>query len=165
MPFGSFQKDPKDALSNAIKLVKAGAEAVKIEGAGYSEAIKKIIKAGIPVMGHLGLTPQSVHQLGGYAKQGKTKKAAQKILKDAKTLEKAGCFAIVLEMVPDNLAKRITKALKIPSIGIGAGPFCDGQVLVTTDLLGLSVWIPSFAKPKANLRKSASRAIKEWMRL
>jgi 3-methyl-2-oxobutanoate hydroxymethyltransferase len=164
MPFGSFQKDPKDALSNAIKLVKAGAEGVKIEGVEYLEAIKKIIKAGIPVMGHLGFTPQSVHQLGGYAKQGKSKKSAQKILRDARALQKVGCFAIVLEMVPDDLAKKITKALKIPTIGIGAGPYCDGQVLVTSDLLGLSVWMPSFVKPKANLRKAASRAIKEWMR-
>ncbi|KPJ64443.1 3-methyl-2-oxobutanoate hydroxymethyltransferase [candidate division WOR-1 bacterium DG_54_3] len=164
MPFGSFQKDPKDALFNAIKLVKAGAEGVKIEGAEYLEAIKKIIRAGIPVMGHLGFTPQSVHQLGGYAKQGKSKKSAQKILGDARALQKAGCFAIVLEMVPDDLAKRITKALKIPTIGIGAGPDCDGQVLVTSDLLGLSVWMPSFARPKANLRKAASRAVKAFIR-
>ena len=164
MPFGSFQKDTQEALANAIKLVKAGAEAVKIEGVEYLDAISKIIKAGIPVMGHLGFTPQSVHQLGGYAKQGKTKKSAQKILRDARSLQKVGCFAIVLEMVPDDLARKITKSLKIPTIGIGAGPHCDGQVLVTSDLLGLSVWMPSFAKPRANLRKTVSRAVKEWMR-
>lgn len=165
MPFGSFQKDPKEALANAIKLVKAGAEAVKIEGAAYIEAIKKIIKAGIPVMGHLGFTPQSVNQLGGYKIQGKTKKSKLKILKQAKELEKAGCFAIVLEMVPDDLAKKVTKALDVPTIGIGAGKHCDGQVLVTNDLLGLSIWMPSFAKPKANLRRIAIRVIKEWMSL
>lgn len=165
MPFGSFQKDPKEALSNAIKLVKVGAEAVKIEGVNYLEAIKKIIQAGIPVMGHLGLTPQSVYQLGGYTKQGKDKKSANKILRDAKALEKAGCFAIVLEMVPDALAKKVTKTLKIPTIGIGAGPFCDGQVLVTNDLIGLSEWSPSFVKPTANLKKTISRAVKKWMRL
>ena len=164
MPFGSFQKKSKEALSNAIRLVKAGAEAVKIEGVQYLDAVKRIIKAGIPVMGHLGFTPQSVYQLGGYAKQGKDKKSAQKILKDAQALQRAGCFAIVLEMVPDGLAKKITKAVKVPTIGIGAGPYCDGQVLVTSDLLGLSVWMPSFVKPRANLRKAASRAIKDWMR-
>lgn len=164
MPFGSFQKGSTDALSNAVKLVKAGAEAVKIEGAEYLDAIRKIIKAGIPVMGHLGLTPQSVYKLGGYRVQGKGKREKKKILSDAKRLEKAGCFAIVLEMVPDDLAKKISKTLKIPTIGIGAGPYCDGQVLVTNDLLGLSVWMPSFVKPRINLRKTVRRAIKDWMR-
>ncbi len=164
MPFGSFQKGSKEALANAIKLVKAGAEAVKIEGAGYLDAIKKIIKAGIPVMGHVGFTPQSVHQLGGYRVQGRGPRDAGRMIKDAKALEKAGCFAVVLEMIPIALAKRITKALKIPTIGIGAGPDCDGQVLVTNDLLGLSVWMPSFARPKANLRKAVSRAVKAFLR-
>jgi 3-methyl-2-oxobutanoate hydroxymethyltransferase len=164
MPFGSFQKDSKEALSNAIKLVKAGAEGVKIEGIEYLEAIKKIIKAGIPVIGHLGLTPQSVYKLGGYAKQGKDRKTAQKILKDAKALERAGCFAIVLEMIPDGLAKKISRSLEIPTIGIGAGPFCDGQVLVTADLVGLSDWSPSFAKKYINLKDLISKTVKKYIR-
>ena len=164
MPFGSFQKGAKDALSNAIRLVKAGAEAVKIEGAGYLDAVRKIIKAGIPVMGHLGLTPQSVYQLGGYRKQGKDKISARKMLKDARALEKAGCFAVVLEMVPEVLAKKIARTLKVPVIGIGAGPHCDGQVLVTNDLVGLSDWFPSFVRPRANLRRAVSRAVKAFMR-
>jgi len=164
MPFGSFQKGTKDALSNAINLVKAGAEAVKIEGAGYLDAIKKIIRAGIPVMGHLGFTPQSVHQLGGYRIQGRGARDAARMVRDAKALEKAGCFAVVLEMVPDALAKRITKALKIPTIGIGAGSFCDGQVLVTNDLIGLSDWFPGFVRPRANLRRAVSRAVRAFTR-
>ena len=163
MPFGSFQVDPPEALANAIKLVKAGAEAVKIEGIEYLPAIKKIIQAGIPVMGHVGLTPQSVYKLGGYAKQGKDKKSADKILQESKALEKAGCFSVVLELVPEGLAKRITKSLKVPTIGIGAGPHCGGQVLVTQDLLGLSEWMPSFVKPKANLKKIAAQAVKEFI--
>ncbi|MBU1027362.1 MAG: 3-methyl-2-oxobutanoate hydroxymethyltransferase, partial [Candidatus Margulisbacteria bacterium] len=163
MPFGSYQESADKALSNAIQLAKAGAEAVKIEGAEYLPAIKKIIKAGIPVMGHVGFTPQSVNQLGGYHKQGKTKASAQKIIKDAKALEKAGCFAIVLEMIPDELAKKVTKSLKIPTIGIGAGKNCCGQVLVTSDLVGLSEWSPSFAKPKANLRNIISKAVKDFI--
>ncbi len=164
MPFGSFQESSDQTLSNAIKLIKAGAEAVKIEGVEYLPAIKKIIKAGIPVMGHVGFTPQSVNQLGGYHKQGKTKISAQKIVKEAKALEKAGCFAIVLEMIPDDLAKKISKSLKIPTIGIGAGKHCRGQVLVTSDLVGLSEWSPSFAKPKVNLRNIISKAVKDFIR-
>jgi 3-methyl-2-oxobutanoate hydroxymethyltransferase len=165
MPFGSFQKSSKEALSNAIKLMKSGAEAVKIEGAGYPDVIKEIIKAGIPVMGHVGFTPQSVYQLGGYRVQGKIKSEKIKIINDAKRLEKAGCFAQVLEMVPQDLAKEITKRLKIPTIGIGAGKYCDGQVLVTNDLVGLSEWMPSFVSPRADLRKIVIETVKEWMRL
>ena len=163
MPFGSFQAGANEAVANAVKLVKAGAEAVKIEGVGYLDAIRKIIKAGIPVMGHVGLTPQSVYKLGGYSKQGKDIKSADMILKEAKLLEKAGCFSVVLEMVPEELARKITKSLKVPTVGIGAGPHCDGQVLVTQDLLGLSEWMPSFVKPKANLKSVAARAVKEFI--
>jgi 3-methyl-2-oxobutanoate hydroxymethyltransferase len=163
MPFGSFQKDPKDALSNAIKLVKAGAEAVKIEGAEYIPAIKKMIRAGIPVMGHVGFTPQAVHQIGARVK-GLGTGEVKKILGDAKALERAGCFAIVLEMVVPDLAKKITRALKVPTIGIGSGPDCDGQVLVTNDLLGLSEWMPGFVKPRANLRRVIRRAVREFIR-
>jgi 3-methyl-2-oxobutanoate hydroxymethyltransferase len=163
MPFGSFQKDPKDALSNAIKLVKAGAEAVKIEGAEYIPAINKIIRAGIPVMGHVGFTPQAVNELGGYRVQGRGKRDEGRIIKEAKALEKAGCFAVVLEMVVPELAKKISRALKVPTIGIGSGPHCDGQVLVTNDLLGLGDWCPSFAKPKIDLKKMVSRAVKSYI--
>jgi len=162
MPFGSFQESDEKAVANAIKLVKAGAEAVKIEGAQYLSAVKKIIKAGIPVMGHVGFTPQSVNILG-YRVQGKEKKSAQKIIKDARALEKAGCFSIVLEMVPESLADRVTKAVKIPTIGIGAGKKVDGQVLVTNDLLGLYENPPSFVKPRAKLRNIALKAIREFI--
>jgi len=163
MPFGSFQENEEKAVSNAIKLVKAGAEAVKIEGAEYIPAIKKIIKAGIPVMGHLGFTPQSVNLLG-YKIQGKTMASAKKILLDARALEKAGCFALVLEMVPEELAGKITKAVKIPTIGIGAGKKVDGQVLVTNDLLGLYGNPPSFVKPLVDLRKIALGAVREFIK-
>jgi 3-methyl-2-oxobutanoate hydroxymethyltransferase len=162
LPFGSYQASDEAAVANAIKLVKAGAEAVKLEGAGYLSAIKKIIKAGIPVMGHLGFTPQSVNLLG-YRTQGKSKKEKVKILQDAKRLEAAGCFAIVLELMPEELAAKITKAVKIPAIGIGAGARTDGQVLVTNDLLGLYENPPSFVKPKLDLRRLILKAIKEFI--
>lgn len=162
MPFGSFQESDEKAVANAVKLVKAGTEAVKIEGAGYISAIKKIIKAGIPVMGHLGFTPQSVNILG-YRVQGRERRSAAKIIRDAKALEKAGCFSIVLEMVPENLAAKVTKSIKAPTIGIGAGKKVDGQVLVTNDLLGLYENPPSFVKPGANLRKIALKAIREFI--
>lgn len=163
MPFGSFQEGDDKAVANAIKLVKAGAEAVKIEGAGYLSAIKKIIRAGIPVMGHVGFTPQSVNVLG-YRVLGKGKREAGKIIADARALEKAGCFAVVLEMVPENLAAKITKAVKVPTIGIGAGKKVNGQVLVTNDLLGLYDNPPSFAKPKVNLALVAKRAVESFIR-
>jgi len=162
MPFGSFQENEEKAVFNAIKLVKAGAEAVKIEGAEYLSAIKKVIKAGIPVMGHVGFTPQSVNLLG-YRVQGKDKRSAAKIIKAAKALEKAGCFSIVLEMVPEDLAEKVTRAVKIPTIGIGAGKKGDGQVLVTNDLLGLYENPPSFVKPKANLREIALAAVRDFI--
>jgi len=162
MPFGSFQESDEKAIANAVKLVKAGAEAVKIEGAEYLSAIKRIIKAGIPVMGHVGFTPQSVNILG-YRVQGKDKRSAAKIIKAAKALEKAGCFSIVLEMVPEDLAAKVTRAVKIPTIGIGAGKKVDGQVLVTNDLLGLYGNPPSFVKPLVDLRKIALRAVREFI--
>jgi 3-methyl-2-oxobutanoate hydroxymethyltransferase len=158
MPFGSFQVDSRKSVENAVKLVKAGAEGVKIEGAKQIKSVQAIISAGIPVMGHLGFTPQSVNLLG-YKVQGKDKKSAQRIINDSKELEKAGCFAVVLEMVPEGLACRIARHLNIPVIGIGAGKKVDGQVMVTSDLLGLTDWSPSFVKPKANLRREAEKAI------
>ncbi|OGB90229.1 3-methyl-2-oxobutanoate hydroxymethyltransferase [candidate division WOR-1 bacterium RIFCSPHIGHO2_01_FULL_53_15] len=162
MPFGSYQESDEKAVANAIKLVKAGAEAVKIEGAGYISAIKKIIKAGIPVMGHVGFTPQSVNLLG-YRMQGRGMGDGVRILREAKLLEKSGCFAVVLELLPEQLSLKITKALKIPTIGIGAGKKVDGQVLVTNDLLGLYENPPSFVKAKANLRQVALQAIKSFI--
>ena len=142
------------SVKNAKCLIKAGARAVKIEGL---KGVKTIVQAGIPVMGHLGYLPQTMVK-------PKVKKSA-KLVEQAKTLEAAGVFAIVLEMVEPRLARLITKAVKVPTIGIGSGPDCDGRVLVSYDLLGLSDWQPGFAKPKVNLRKIALRAIKEWMSL
>lgn len=162
MPFGTFQQGKELALSSAIDLIKAGAQAVKIEGAGFLDEIKAIVRAGIPVMGHLGFTPQSVNQLG-YRIQGKSGKQKAKIKKDAKKLEKAGCFALVLELVPPDLAKQITKTIKIPVIGIGAGRDCDGQVLVTADLLGLYQNPPAFVKKTANLAPQIKKAVKKFI--
>lgn len=139
MPFGSFQVSDEDALRNAVRFLKeAGADAVKLEGAGPTVSrVLALVGAGIPVMGHLGLTPQSATMLGGYRAQGKTADKARRLLDDAVTLEKAGCFSVVLEAVPAPIAARITDTLTIPTIGIGSGPDCDGQVLVLHDLLGL----------------------------
>jgi 3-methyl-2-oxobutanoate hydroxymethyltransferase len=162
MPFGSFQESDEKAVANAVKLVKAGANAVKLEGAGYLGAIKKIIKAGIPVMGHIGLTPQSVNVLG-YRVQGRGTKAEKRLIKEAKALQAAGCFAIVLELVPEEVAGKITQALAIPTIGCGAGKKADGQVLVTNDLLGLYEDPPSFARPAVNLRQIALKAVREFV--
>lgn len=162
MPFGSFQNNKEEALSCAIDLIKAGAEAVKIEGAQYIDIIKKIIKAGIPVMGHLGFTPQSVNILG-YKYQGKTKQEEIKLLKEAKALEKAGCFAVIIELVPDAVAKKIAKGLLIPVIGIGAGPNCDGQVLVCYDMLGMYPCSPGFVKKYADLDGIIRKAVKKYI--
>ncbi|MDH7604233.1 MAG: 3-methyl-2-oxobutanoate hydroxymethyltransferase [Melioribacter sp.] len=139
LPFLSNRKGISFLMESIDKLMKAGAQAVKIEGADDNlELIQYVINSGIPVMGHIGLTPQFVHQFGGYKLQGKDEKAAEKFLDDAKKLEDAGCFAIVLEMMPSELSAKITKELSIPTIGIGAGPFTDGQILVLQDLLGMS---------------------------
>jgi 3-methyl-2-oxobutanoate hydroxymethyltransferase len=140
LPFGSFQISDESALANAVRFVKeAGADAVKLEGAGPAlSRVQALVGAGIPVMGHVGLTPQSATMLGGYKAQGRTAAKAQRLLADARALEAAGCFAVVLEAVPAPIAERISEALTVPTIGIGAGPSCDGQVLVWHDLLGLS---------------------------
>ena len=139
MPFGSFQVSDEDALRNAIRFVKeAGADAVKLEGAGTSlSRVRTIVAAGVPVMGHVGLTPQSATMLGGLRAQGRTATAALKLLDDARALEAEGCFAVVLEAVPAPVAARITEAMSVPTIGVGSGPDCDGQVLVLHDLVGL----------------------------
>jgi 3-methyl-2-oxobutanoate hydroxymethyltransferase len=140
MPFGSYQVSDQEAVRNAVRFVKEGrADTVKLEGAGRMlPRVRAIVESGIPVMGHLGLTPQSATALGGYKAQGRTAARARKMLADALALQEAGCYALVLEAVPTPVAKRITEALAIPTIGIGAGPHCDGQVLVYHDLLGLT---------------------------
>ena len=149
MPFGSYQASADEAVKSAIRLVaEGGAEAVKLEGgADFAEVIRRIIRAGVPVMGHIGLTPQSVHKMGGYVVQGKDAEKAHRLLRDARAIEEAGCFALVLECIPAELARIITSQLAIPTIGIGAGVHCDGQVLVVNDLLGLDgAFRPRFVK-------------------
>jgi 3-methyl-2-oxobutanoate hydroxymethyltransferase len=160
LPFGSYESSPELALATSTRFFKeAGATAVKLEGA-HLETVKKLVAVGIPVMGHLGLTPQSLHQLGGYRVQGRTD--GEVILAAALELEAAGAFAIVLELVPAELAARITAALKIPTIGIGAGVNCDAQVLVWTDLMGMGKSAPKLAKAYRNLRVEMLAATKEW---
>ena len=161
MPFGSFQASDEEAVANAVRLVKAGADAVKLEGAGPMVArVSAIVGAGIPVMGHLGLTPQSATMLGGMKAQGATAAKARQLLADARELEGAGSFAIVLESVPARIAAHVTDALGIPTIGIGAGPGCDGQVLVWHDLLGLSDGpTPRFVKRYADLSGEIRRGL------
>lgn len=165
LPFMSYQESSKQAMRSAGRILKTtGAAAVKLEG-GYpemAETVARLVQAGIAVMGHVGLTPQSVHQLGGFRKQGKSAEAAERILTEAIALEQAGAFAIVLEHIPDQLALQITQKLMIPTIGIGAGPHCDGQVLVTADLLGMSTWRPSFAKAYADLHQTISQAVQSY---
>ncbi len=163
LPFGSYEKSPDLACESATRLFKeAQVQAVKIEGgARVIPQIKKLIESGIPVMGHLGLTPQSVHALGGFKVQGRGEGASQ-ILSDALALQEAGVFAIVLELVPAELAAEISEALHIPVIGIGAGANCDAQVIVWTDLMGLTENPPKFAKAYRNLRSEMSAAVREW---
>jgi 3-methyl-2-oxobutanoate hydroxymethyltransferase len=165
MPFGSYQVSEDDAVVNAIRFAKeAGADAVKVEGAGRTlTRIGGIVDAGIPVMGHLGLTPQSATKLGGYRAQGRTAAAAKRLIDEAIALERAGCFSIVLEAIPSLVAARVTEAVKIPTIGIGAGVDCSGQVLVWHDLLGLSEGpTPRFVKTYANLASTIRSAIETY---
>lgn len=162
MPFGSYELSSEQALASAIRIMKeTGADAVKLEGS-RPDAIKRIVDAGIPVMGHLGFTPQSVNQLSGFRVQGRGD-AAQQLLADAKDLQAAGAFAVVLEMIPASLANEVTKTLSIPTIGIGAGPDCDGQILVWTDFAGLSDRSPKFAKKYLDLRRELSAAAKSYL--
>ena len=164
MPFMSYQAGSEDALRNAGRFLQAGAQAVKVEGGGaVVERVAAMTGIGIPVMGHLGMTPQSVHRYGGYKVQGKESDHAAALLKEAKDLEAAGAFAIVLEAIPAELAKRVTEQLTIPTIGIGAGPHCDGQVLVLYDLLGLfDDFVPKFVKPYAHLKTDALQALRRY---
>ena len=165
MPFGSFQVSDEAAVANAVRFVKeAGADAVKVEGAGpILSRVQALVGAGIPVMGHLGLTPQSATMLGGYKAQGRTAAKAQRLLADARALEAAGCFAVVLEAVPSPVAERISETLTVPTIGIGAGAACDGQVLVWHDLLGLSDRKPArFVKRYAELGEQITGALEAF---
>jgi 3-methyl-2-oxobutanoate hydroxymethyltransferase len=152
LPFCSYRKSRARTMDAVEKIMRAGAHALKLEGAdGNLEIVQHIVASGVPVMGHLGLTPQSVHALGGFKVQGRVPAVAEKLIKDAKALEAAGCFALVLECVPSDLAREVTEALHIPTIGIGAGPYTSGQVLVFHDLLGLSQsFKPKFLKTYLN---------------
>jgi 3-methyl-2-oxobutanoate hydroxymethyltransferase len=166
MPFMTYQTNISDALRNAARFIQeGGAQAVKLEGGvTVAETVKRIVDCGIPVMGHIGLTPQSIHQLGGHKVQGKTPEAAERLLRDARALEQAGAFAVVLELVPAPLSKLITQKISIPTIGIGAGPDCDGQIQVISDLLGLfSDFVPRHAKQYAKLAGTIRPAIAEYM--
>ena len=165
MPYGSFHVSLDESVRNAVRLVKeAGAEAVKIEGGERRlELISRLVEAEIPVMGHIGLTPQSINALGGFRVQGKTTEAAEQLERDACAVESAGAFSIVIESVPRELGARITQKLRIPTIGIGAGPDCDGQVLVFHDFAGLTLGHkPKFARQYANLASEISRAAAEF---
>ena len=165
MPFGSFQISDEEAVRNAVRFVKeAGADAVKVEGAGPTVSrVLALVGAGIPVMGHIGLTPQSATMLGGFRAQGRTASKARQLLEDARTLEQAGCFSLVLEAVPAPVAARITKALSMPTIGIGSGPDCDGQVLVYHDLLGLYQGrSPRFVRRYAELAATIQEALERY---
>ena len=165
MPFMTYHISTEDALRNAARFIQeGGAQAVKLEGGvTVVEKVRSIVSCGIPVMGHIGLTPQSIHQLGGFRAQGKTLEAAKKLLKDAQALEEAGAFAIVLETIPTQLATFITQSIDIPTIGIGAGAGCDGQVLVINDLLGsFTEFVPKHAKQYAKLADIMSNAITQY---
>jgi 3-methyl-2-oxobutanoate hydroxymethyltransferase len=162
LPFMSYQASVEEAVRNAGRFLKdAGASAVKIEGgAEVAQHIRAMTKSDIPVMAHIGLTPQSIHRMGGYKIQGKTEESAKKLLEEAHIAEDAGAFSLLLEAIPKGLARKITEELSIPTIGIGAGPYCDGQVLVLHDVIGLfERFLPKFAKRYANLKDEALRAI------
>src|SRR6056300_1593123 len=165
IPFGSYQSDPKEALRSAIRIMKeSGGHAVKLEGGEeIKESIKRILNAGIPVMGHLGLTPQSIYKFGTYTVRAKEEQEAINLLKDAKMLERVGCFAIVLEKIPAKLAKKVAESVSIPIIGIGAGDAVDGQVLVMHDMLGMTKeFSPRFLRRYLNLHDQISNAVNQY---
>lgn len=166
LPFGSYQGNSREALVSAIRVMKeSGAHAVKVEGGSVvKEAIERILSAGIPVMGHLGLTPQSIYKFGTYEVRAKGKEESEQILKDAKLLEEIGCFAIVLEKIPSILTKKITASVKIPVIGIGAGQYCDGQVLVTHDMLGITMnFQPRFLRRYLRMHEDIKSAVARYI--
>jgi 3-methyl-2-oxobutanoate hydroxymethyltransferase len=166
LPFGTYQSDSKEALRSAIRIMKeSGGHAVKLEGGKeIKDSIKKILNAGIPIMGHLGLTPQSIYKFGTYSVRAKEEEEAEKLLKDAKLLERLGCFAIVLEKIPAKLAEKVAEELRIPVIGIGAGNGADGQVLVLHDMLGMThEFNPRFLRRYMNLFESMTNAIEQYI--
>jgi 3-methyl-2-oxobutanoate hydroxymethyltransferase len=165
MPFLSYQGRIEDAVYNAGRFLKAGACGVKVEGAGIiSKTVERLVELGIPVMGHLGLTPQSIHKFGGYGLRGKAPGEAARMIKDARQLEKSGCFSIVLEKIPAVLARKITRAVSVPTIGIGAGAGCDGQILVLHDMLGFkSEIVLKFVKKYANLDAAVRKAVRNYV--
>ncbi|AJC70821.1 3-methyl-2-oxobutanoate hydroxymethyltransferase [Thermococcus guaymasensis DSM 11113] len=165
MPFSSYEVSVEEGVKNAVKLIQAGADAVKIEGgADHEKLVRKLVRMGIPVMGHTGLTPQRYLRLGGYRITGETEEEIEEILRDAKALERAGAFAVVLEFVLADVAKLVTEEVSIPTIGIGAGPYVDGQVLVWHDLLGIYESSPPFAKRYAELGKIILDALGQYNR-
>ena len=167
LPFGSYQSDPNEALRSAIRIMKeSGAHAIKMEGGSeIKDSIIKILNAGIPVMGHLGLTPQSIYKFGTYTVRAKEKSESEMLIKDAKLLDKLGCFGIVLEKIPAKISKKVTSSVKCPVIGIGAGSNVDGQVLVTHDLIGLSSeFNPRFLRRYADVGKIMTNAIKNYIK-
>lgn len=167
MPFMSYQVTPKEALINAGRMMKeAGAHAVKMEGGKpIIKTVKKIVEAGIPVMGHLGLTPQSIYKFGTYKVRATESEEAEELIRDAKLLEEAGCFSLVLEKIPADLAKKVTEEINIPTIGIGAGPDCDGQVLVLHDMLGLNKeFNPRFLRRYADLNSVMTNAVEQYIK-
>ena len=165
MPFGSYQCGDDKAVENAVAIIKAGADCVKLEGgASVCGLIKLLTTAGIPVLAHVGMTPQSVNAYGGFKKQGKTREAAEQVLSDAKAVEAAGAFAVTLECIPSELAAEVTAALKIVTVGIGAGPVCDAQWLVMHDLLGLNEKVPSFVKKYAELAGTVRSAFAQYVK-
>jgi 3-methyl-2-oxobutanoate hydroxymethyltransferase len=166
IPFGSYQSNSDIALASAIRIMKeTGAHAVKLEGGEeVIESVKKIISAGIPVMAHLGLTPQSIYKFGTYNVRAKEEEEANKLKKDAKLLQEAGCFSIVLEKIPAALAKEVSESLHIPTIGIGAGQYCDGQVLVMHDMLGINTeFKPRFLRQYLNIQELATKAVQQYI--
>ncbi|MCC6289992.1 MAG: 3-methyl-2-oxobutanoate hydroxymethyltransferase [Chitinophagaceae bacterium] len=166
LPFGTYQGNSKEALSSTIRIMKeTGAHAIKLEGGEeVIESIKRILSAGVPVMGHLGLTPQSIYKFGTYTVRAKEEAEAEKLERDARLLEEAGCFAIVLEKIPAALAKKVTESLHIPTIGIGAGNGCDGQVLVMHDMLGITTeFKPRFLRQYLNLHESINGAVQQYV--
>ncbi|MFZ1799559.1 MAG: 3-methyl-2-oxobutanoate hydroxymethyltransferase [Chitinophagaceae bacterium] len=166
LPFGSYQSNSQIALASAIRIMKeTGAHAVKLEGGvEVIESVSKIVSAGIPVMGHLGLTPQSIYKFGTYNVRAKGEDEALKLRKDAKLLEEAGCFSVVLEKIPAQLAKEVSESLDIPTIGIGAGKHCDGQVLVMHDMLGINVeFKPRFLRQYLNIHEQATKAVQQYI--
>lgn len=167
LPFGSYQSNSKEALASAIRIMKeTGAHAVKLEGGEeVLESINRIVAAGVPVMGHLGLTPQSIYKFGTYTVRAKEEAEAEKLKRDAKLLQNAGCFAIVLEKIPATLAKEVSETAAIPTIGIGAGKYCDGQVLVMHDMLGINTeFKPRFLRQYLNLHPQITAAVQQYIK-